>query len=64
MAKDQKKTGGITSETKDTGTKTVANKLALMAFGERCRAATADTWPKVRAIAVQLDWFRPKQVSA
>jgi hypothetical protein len=32
MARDQKRIGGITPEAKDTGTKDVANKLALMAL--------------------------------
>jgi hypothetical protein len=33
MARDQKRIGGITPEAKDTGTKDVANKLALMGSG-------------------------------
>src|ERR1019366_4037573 len=33
MARDQKRIGGITPEAKDTGTKDVANKLALMGVG-------------------------------
>src|ERR1035438_9086076 len=58
MARDQKRIGGITPEAKDTGTKDVANKLALMGLvpahkvGNAAMARAQD--PPIRPLVVKI----------